>query len=328
MCGSCIEVCPTGALTYAGYPGDSLSDKEMIPVKCSNACPAGVDVPRMTRALIAGRPMDALAVLQERVPLAHTSGYICSHPCENECRRNGLNGAVAIRMLEKYAGNNAESKISVCEKSTGKRVAVIGSGAAGLTAAYYLAVKGGHQVTVLESGDKIGGRLRKASGFYSPALDADIAVISRIGVIIRTGVNDISIEKLLKEGFSAVVVADNVSTMPAFTAGVFTAEGFDNDFIHATAAGRIAAGAANSYLGGNASLEEVLATTELDFPKVGKRPDFASMSRCEEPCDGIISQEAAINEAKRCMNCDLRMRAKKMTDQPSVPVKQRAPAND
>lgn len=160
---------------------------------CREACPAGVDVPRYIRYIREGRYDLALAVIRERIPFPAVCGHACVHPCETKCARAQYDQAVAIRMLKRAAeekGDGGWQKQLPEPVPSGKKVAVIGAGPGGLTAAYYLAGKG-YQVTVFEARDKPGGMMRYGIPRYrlpEQVLERDIAAITRLGVEIRTGV--------------------------------------------------------------------------------------------------------------------------------------------
>lgn len=214
FCTACVEVCPTGSIREQEVIASKLAGKsrEEGLVPCRAGCPAMIDVPRYLRFIREGDCPSAVAVVREKAPLPFSLGYVCTHPCELECKRSHLSDPIAIRNLKRYAAAHDDgswkSKRSV-KAPTGKRVAVIGSGPAGLTAAYYLGGKG-HEVTVFESEEKPGGQLRYGiPSFRLPRdiVDAEIADITAANVTIRTGSRVENAPALLEQGYDAVFAA-------------------------------------------------------------------------------------------------------------------------
>jgi len=184
----------------------------LVIAPCSHICPAGIDVPRYVRFIAAGKPAEAVAVIREKIPFPAVCGLVCFHPCEAKCRRDQLDEAIAIRMLKRLAAEHDtglwKQNVKVAP-ATGKRVAIIGSGPAGLTAAYYLA-KLGHSVTVFEALPEPGGMMRVGIPDYrlpKEILRAEIKEIEDIGVEIRTNARVDSIDKLFQEGYNAIFLA-------------------------------------------------------------------------------------------------------------------------
>ena len=209
FCGACAEVCPTGAIMDRGV---EPAEREAKLVPCRSACPAGIDVPRYIRLIKEERFAEAVAVVREKVPFPATLGYICLHFCEEKCRRGELNEPIAIRALKRFAAEHDTGlwkQRSKFAPATGKRVAIIGSGPAGLTGAYYL-TKLGHSVTVFEALPVAGGMMRVGIPEYRlprQALDAEVDEIKRIGVDIRLNTKVESLDKLLEQGYDAVLLA-------------------------------------------------------------------------------------------------------------------------
>jgi len=212
FCGACVEVCPTGALRDKGL---KAAKREIDLVPCKYACPAEVDVPTYVQLISEDRFAEAAAVIREKLPLPNVLAHACSRPCEGVCRRREVNEAVSICGLKRFAMENDAEKWKqklMIAKPTGRRVAIIGSGPAGLGAAYYLA-RLGHSVTIFEAMPEPGGMMRYGVQDYrlpKEIVERDIGEIVNLGVEIKTDVafgKDLTIETLKKEGFDAVLVA-------------------------------------------------------------------------------------------------------------------------
>ena len=186
--------------------------KGLVTAPCSHTCPAGVDIPRYIRFIADGKFAEAVAVIREKIPFPSVCGHVCIHPCEAKCRRTQLDEAIDIRVLKRFATEHDTGLWKLNSKvtpTTGKRVAIVGSGPAGLTAAYYLA-KLGHSVTVFESLPEPGGMMRVGIPDYrlpKDILKAEIEEIKAIGVDIKTNTGVNSIEGLFKQGYNAIFLA-------------------------------------------------------------------------------------------------------------------------
>jgi NADPH-dependent glutamate synthase beta subunit-like oxidoreductase len=175
------------------------------PVPCVALCPAGVDIPGYIALVREGRYADAVRLIRKDNPFPIACAYICEHPCEARCRRRMVDDAVNIRALKRFAVDQAgEVPEPLCAPSTGKKVAIIGGGPGGLSAAYYLALMG-HKVTVYEQRRALGGMLRYGIPDYRfprAKLDQEIRSILSLGIEVRTGVEvgrDITFDALKEE---------------------------------------------------------------------------------------------------------------------------------
>ncbi|MFC1966893.1 NADH-quinone oxidoreductase subunit NuoF, partial [Chloroflexota bacterium] len=186
--------------------------KKLVKSPCQNACPAGIDVPRYIRAIGKGNFGEAVAVIREKIPFPAVCGYVCVHFCEAKCRRGQLEQPIAIKELKRFAADHDTGEWKQYFKMappTGKRVAVIGSGPAGLTAAYYLAMLG-HESTVFEALPVAGGMMRVGIPAYrlpEEVLDREIKEIENIGVNIKTNSRVESVDDLFEQGYNAVFIS-------------------------------------------------------------------------------------------------------------------------
>jgi len=212
FCFTCVEVCPTGALVDREARFRDIPNWEAYVVPCRDACPAHIDIPRYIYLIAQGKYSEALAVIREKVPFPGVLGRVCVHPCEQACRRGALNEPICIKFLKRFAADNDSGlwkQSSRVAPPTGKKVAVVGSGPAGLTAAFYLA-KLGHKVTVFEALPLPGGMMRVGIPAYRlprAILDAEIKEIESVGVEIRTNIRVESLDTLFNEGYDAVFLA-------------------------------------------------------------------------------------------------------------------------
>ena len=187
------------------------------PVPCVSLCPAHVDIPGYIALVGEGRYADAVRLIRKDNPFPTTCGFICEHPCEARCRRNMMDDSVNIRGLKRMAADFAgEVDSPRCAPSTGKRIAILGGGPGGLSAAYYLQLMG-HQTVVYEMLPKLGGMLRYGIPNYrlpKDRLDEDIQAILKTGVEVRHGLKigrDITIQQLQQE-YDAVLITIGAST--------------------------------------------------------------------------------------------------------------------
>ena len=182
------------------------------PVACVKSCPAGVDIPGYIALVHDKRYADAVRLIRRDNPLPVTCAYICEHPCENRCKRTLIDAPVNIRGLKKMAVDNAGVvDVPECGEPTGKKVAIIGGGPGGLSAAYYLSLMG-HKVTIFEQRKQLGGMLRYGIPNYRlprTKLDEDINAILSTGIEVKKNISvgtDITLEDINKE-YDAIYIS-------------------------------------------------------------------------------------------------------------------------
>lgn len=225
-CGECTTDCPVSMPSewdeglaprkaiYKAFPQAvpitfCIDKKKRAP--CVTTCPAGVNVQGYVQMIGQGKYKEALGLIMERLPLPGVLGRVCPHPCESRCRRAEVDSPVAIRDLKRFAADQVELEDlpkPVIEERP-ERVAIVGGGPAGLTAAYYLRRKG-YRVTVFEAADRLGGMLRLGIPDYRlpPAiLDREIDHIISLGIETRLNTRfgvDVTVTDLETAGYAAV----------------------------------------------------------------------------------------------------------------------------
>ena len=225
-CGECANVCPVirpsewdeglgdRKAIFRAFPQAvpityCIDKKDRAP--CVTTCPAGVNVQGYVQLISQKKYDAAYALIMEKLPFPGVLGRVCPHPCEGVCRRKDVDEAIAIRDLKRFAADQVDvDALPIPEiEEKDQKVAVIGSGPAGLTVAYDLRLQG-YGVTLFESLPKLGGMLRVGIPDYRlppDILDKEIGYILRLGVTAHTGVrfgSDITLDDLEKQGFSAV----------------------------------------------------------------------------------------------------------------------------
>lgn len=181
-------------------------------VPCITLCPAHVDVPGYVALIKEGDYAGAINMIRDRNPFPTACAMVCEHPCEKKCRRTIIDHPINIRGLKKFAVDSITADKVATPKpnvSTGKKIAVVGAGPSGLTAAYFLALMG-HKVEVFDEHEKLGGMLRYGIPEYrlpKARLDEDINAILKAGDIeVHTNTKigrDVSVEEL-ENGFDAI----------------------------------------------------------------------------------------------------------------------------
>jgi heterodisulfide reductase subunit A len=225
-CGECEQVCPVELPSewdvgtkmrqaiYRPFPQAvpiTYTIDKMSTAPCTTSCPAGTNVHGYVQMVKVGNYQQALNIIMERLPLPGVLGRVCPHPCENECRRSLIDSPISIRELKRFAADNARLEdVPLPEvEERDEKIAVIGSGPAGLTVAYYLRLKG-FQVTVYEALEKPGGMLRTGIPDYRlppKILDQEIDHILSTGIELKTGMalgDDFTLASLKDQGFDAI----------------------------------------------------------------------------------------------------------------------------
>ncbi len=311
---------------------------------CQIGCPAKMNIPEMIRRIGAGDTEGAIGVIKDDIALPAVLGRICPAPCEKVCRRSQLDEAVSICFLKRFAADADLASGSpykpMCAAAKGRRVAIIGAGPAGLSAAYYLSRRG-YGCTVFDDGEKPGGALRNVGQDRLPCevLDGEVEQIMRLGVVFKTKTRigrDESMEALCNK-FDAVFAAIGKSTPETAAELGFKASGkgiaFDaatyqtdraNVFVggdlirnrklavRSVADGKEAAEAIDQYLSGETLRGPGKAFNtrigRLETAEVEAFRKCASSESRQQAAEtgGGFGQGAAVAEAMRCLHCDCR----------------------
>ena len=323
-------------LLLSDHVGDCLSP-------CNRICPLNLNIPRMIRQIEHDQPAEAINTVRQALPLPGVLGRLCHAPCQNGCRRDGCDGSAGIRDLERHvADGDRESGAAWLpprKPSTGKQVAIVGAGPAGLAAAYWLA-RQGHACTVYDRRDAAGGTLRNEVLLPAEVLDFEVEQIRRLGVDLRLGLELGSSLNLadLERDSDAVLVAigalrqgeaeqlgmlasptglrTNTATAQTASAKVFAAGSAVRPLkqvVRVMAEGQGAAECIHQFLAGLpirsatrtfSSVMGRLDDVELQqFLKTAASTPKIVPSR--GPAGGYTSEEARA-EAGRCMHCDCR----------------------
>ncbi len=216
-CGACERICPKGILSVQSMSErlleTNVEDAALAP--CQQTCPAEIDIPGYIGSIREGNYEAAVHIIRERNPLLLACGRVCPHPCEDYCRRSIEDEAVSINQLKRFAADyemNSGKRLPISvAPSTGKKVAVVGGGPAGISCAYFLR-RLGHDAVIFEAMPKLGGMLRYGIPEYrlpKKTVDWEIQGILDLGIEARTNVQfgkDFTINDLLTEGFDAIFV--------------------------------------------------------------------------------------------------------------------------
>jgi len=227
-CGECSNVCPVTVpnefdlglgqrkATYRPFPqavpNAFTIDKRGYP-PCRSACPAGVNAQGYVALISQGKFREALEVLRRTMPFAGVCGRVCTHPCELDCERGRVDEPVSIRALKRFMADYelrvGRKKATPIERTKEDKVAIIGSGPAGLACAYDL-IRQGYPVTVFEAAPKSGGMLRYGIPEYRlprKVVDNEIGYVEELGVEIKTNTPAQNLEDVFSQGYEAIFLA-------------------------------------------------------------------------------------------------------------------------
>ena len=216
-CGICVEVCPKNIIRLTS---ETLRILHLYRVDectspCQRACPAGIDIREYISKISEKDYAGALKIIKERNPFPLSCGRVCPHPCEDVCRQTIVCDAVNINHMKRFVADIELKKMTrerpFIAAATEKKVAIIGGGPAGLSAAYYLA-RLGHSPTIFEGMPKLGGMLRYGIPEYrlpKETLDFEIDGILELGVEVKNNIwfgKDITIDSLKNDGYESIYI--------------------------------------------------------------------------------------------------------------------------
>jgi formate dehydrogenase (NADP+) beta subunit len=214
-CGACEKACPKSILTVRTMSQRLLHFNELDDAlaPCQQTCPAEINIPQYIDQIRKGDYAGAVRTIRERNPLLLTCGRVCPHPCENYCRRGIEDEPVSINQLKRFVADwemNSGERVPIpCAPATGKKIAVIGGGPAGVSCAYFLR-RLGHSVSIFEAMPKLGGITRYGIPEYrlpDKVLDWEIQGILDLGIEAFTNQvlgRDFTMQSLREEGFDAI----------------------------------------------------------------------------------------------------------------------------
>ena len=308
---------------------------------CSLTCPAGMDIPQMNRLIASGKFDEALKVVKETIALPYVLGYICPAPCEKACRRKQVDEAVSICILKRYTAQ-ADSSAEFVIQPKNKKVAIIGTGPAGLAAAYYLLNLGYHCV-LFDKNEQAGGNLRYAIAddhLPKKALDTEVEIIQKHGAEFRFNslITTENFDTEIRQQFDAVIVATGDIAVSNHLTGLFETNkaGISADegtfstslpgvfacgsivrsqkmAVRAVAQGKVASMSAHLYLSGkellpphrmfNSRFDKLLPIEVDEYLKESVPGNRLSPGKGN--LEGFTPDEA-MQEAARCLHCDCR----------------------
>lgn len=296
---------------------------------CRVSCPANMDIPQINRLIADGKFAEALKVVKEEIALPLIIGHICSAPCENACRRKQAGGSISICQLEKFVAledlKNEQNYFPEKKPDTGKTVAIIGAGIAGLSCAYHL-LKDGHKCVIFDKNEFAGGSLLNVSENELPRniLNSEIELLKKFGAEFRLN-SEVDYISLQKDFFAVIIASGNNSYLQSLEVdnqifhtnikGVFACGSVIKPLkmaVKALAQGKAVAHSVNAYLSGN------IYNFKRQFnSRFGKLSEIEILEYLKESVEGErlipkqgdlsgFTTDEAISESKRCMRCDCR----------------------
>ena len=196
--------------SYRATRTDKFSPDHSLMPPCQAACPLHMEIREYVDLVAQGKIMEALQVIRNGNPFPSICAYVCTHPCEDACRRSQVDKPIAIRALKRFAVEFGGDRMIQAEAETtrGERVAIVGSGPAGLACAYYLR-KLGYPVTIFEAHSEVGGMLRVGIPQYRlprEVLDTEVQRLTQMEVEIRTNTRVVSLDLLFEMGYKAIFI--------------------------------------------------------------------------------------------------------------------------
>ncbi|RLC24668.1 MAG: electron transporter RnfB [Deltaproteobacteria bacterium] len=282
-CGACEQACPKDIIKVNTLSEQLMKFNQMDDplAPCAQTCPAEINIPRYINQIKAGKYKEAVQTIRMRNPLPLACGRVCPHPCEDMCRRGLEDEPVSINQLKRFASDfemNSGSRIPIkCAPDTGKKVAVIGGGPAGLSCAFFLR-RIGHQVDIFEAMPKLGGIIRYGIPEYrlpKKVLEWEIQGILDLGIKafchVRFGV-DFGLGSLMASGYNAVFLG--VGAWEDYSLGI-DGEDLDGcfkgiDFLQRISSGeKVKLGKTAAVVGGgNSAIDCVRTLLRLGLEKV------------------------------------------------------------
>lgn len=311
---------------------------------CTLTCPAGMNIPLMNRLIASGEFEKSLKIVREEIALPLILGYICPAPCEKACRRKPIDGAVSICLLKRFTAQDSDRRNQQLKHEiakTGKKIAVIGTGPAGLSAAFYL-LRAGHECTLFDKNEQAGGAMRYSipvEKLPGKMLNAEIDGIQMMGAVFKMNFTITAeiFENEIIPKFDAVILATgnrkyqavedfgliggtdhefaDKKTFKTKRPGVFACGNMIRESemaVRASAQGRIAATEVGIYLGTQSHVKKFHFNSSFGHLSKTEQQEYLKESihgKPVEPEGGFIAgfnAEQAIAEAKRCMHCDCR----------------------